>query len=194
MDRNNRHKTCVICVVMLATFSCQSQSLRDYKNELSWKQDWVSRFFLDYRKYQEKILPDCAEPNRDISFDIERKMRGLGETPFAAVTFTVKKYIKINNFKFDSIVMINIHDPLFEGEFTFPPVYFYIIKNDLIQELVVNVDDDKKCSILKPLKKVDQINILGNVSPGCGYGYVSYTKFDQKWAYHIQNIIINPDE
>lgn len=194
MDQINSSKTYAICVLMAVTCSCQSQSTQNFESELLWKQDWMSTFFLEYRKYEEKTLPNCSDAKREVSFDIERKIRGLCDIPFESVMFTVKKYIKSNNIKFDSIIMINVHSPIFECEYTFPSVSFYIFRNNLMKELYVYVDDDKKCTIKHPLKIVDVIEAFKRPSPGCGYGYISFTKFDQKWIYRIQDIIINPDE
>jgi hypothetical protein len=194
MDRANKYKSYAICIFIFTAFACQSQSFENFERELSWKKDWLSVFFLEYGKYQEETLPNCTDFARDISFDIERKTKGLFDIPFENAVFTVKKYIKANHVKFDSIVMVNVYGPMFETEYSFPPIQFYLFKNNLVQELYVYVDYNKKCLIRYPLKKVNQIEVFGRPSPGCGYGYVSYTKFDQKWTYYIQSIIINTNE
>lgn len=198
---NNMHYIKSTFILFMLTFStCKGQDtlLFDFvKEELEWKKQWISKFFLDYRYYRDTLLVNCYDYDRDIAFDIERKIRVVNRLPLNLVLISLKDFIQKKSIEYDSLVMVYFHSPMYEEEFNYTPVSFGVFhKGEEKQCIVFFFDAD-----LRPYYKLCKHRFftifenIKNFQNGCGYGFVTITQFSKdfrKW--NIKNIIINPDE
>ena len=78
------------------------------------------------------------------------------------------------------------HAPHFEHEFTYAPIYFYFL-TDQIDDVIridFSIDKELKFSHIKDKSKSHYTNKFDE-QPGCGYGFISYTSFNKMWVWHI---------
>lgn len=160
-----------------------------------FQQKVVDAFFIKYRKFQKETLPACHDNNRDIAFDIERKIRSIQSIPYAGAFRALWGVLGKEKRTVDTIVMCNIHSPLFEPEFSYPPIYFCLKMSDKTQKnIIVDIDSEMKCSahLLPESSTLDWVNFPQK--DGCGYGYVFFVTFNKKMQIVKTDFIINPDE
>ena len=189
--------------IILAMFqlpSCGAQDLLSTnlaQEELDWKNQWTNIFFHEYRYYRDTLLIDCHDNNRDIAFDIERKIKVIDQLPLGLVLKGMKELIVKKSIEYDSLIMIINHSPLYEGEFNFTPVSFFIFNKDERNHRLVSFFDADLQPYFKEYKEefstyYESINALQN---GCGYGFITMTRFGKDLKeWEIKRMIINVDE
>ena len=177
---------------------CDAQVLQNSElvaQELSWKKQWIDMFFHAYRNYQESDLQNCPDSDRDIGFDIERKVRAINEFPYSKTIIELIRYLAEHGIEYDSLTMDNSHRWQYEEEFNFAPVCLYVYTHDKVRLLIGYFDPDYNPTF----EEYSDVHFLyekvQHLHNGCGYGFSTITHFDKDLAkWQIRKIIINPDE
>ena len=85
---------CLMKCLLLLAIACQNMPFSCSEIELGWKKDWARIFFRTYRIYKENDLLSCKDGDRDVRFDIERKINAINDIPIGNVIYSLKQYIK----------------------------------------------------------------------------------------------------
>ncbi len=193
----------MLFLFVLLYLSCSVQGLRNHSlvtEELKWKKRWIDIFFREYRDYQEIDLKKCYDNNRNIAFDIERKIRAINEFPFEKTLKELRCFLTVNSIQYDSLIMVNYHSWYNEGDHGLAPVTFFLFHKGEIKLFFLEFDNDQNPRINEKENgyakygnvEYENVNKLQN---GCGYGFATITYFDRGLSNcMIKRIVINPDE
>lgn len=165
--------------------------------ELQWKKQWMNLFFQEYRIYEEEILVNCHDSDRNIRFDIQRKIKAINQFAYSRTLTDFKRYADKNSITFDSLTMNVSHSWHYEEDCGFSPASFYLHSKGEIRIFTVYFDCDQNPDI-RELEKEDvdfYYNLQKELHHGCGYGYRSITYFDKNLSnWEIRRIFINSEE
>lgn len=108
--------------------SCKPSKLVQDVPTPSWKESLIYRFIDEYVAYQDEYKIICQDERRDYYFDFVRKIQSIREYPFDAVLKGIQKFVNLNKIEFDSVLMENISDPIYETiDYSCPNTYFSFI-------------------------------------------------------------------
>lgn len=165
--------------------------------ELQWKKQWMNLFFQEYRIYEEEILVNCHDRDRNIRFDIQRKIKAINQFAYSRTLTDFKRYADKNSITFDSLIMNVGHSWYYEKDCGFSPASFYLHSKGEIRIFMVHFDCDQNPDI-RELEKEDvdfYYKLLKELHHGCGYGFSSITYFDKNLSnWEIRRIFINSEE
>lgn len=182
-------------LVTLAISSCKLQRTSLSNNQHSWKEDWVSMLLDKYTDYKFQFPSICPNDKREFYYDFARKIQSIREYPFESVLQSLRNYVKANNIQFDTMKMINISQSYAETiDYSCPATYAVFIKSSICEVVSVDLNFCEKVSFIGKLNDPIFIKktLLNKFVNSCDFGYVSYTTFDKRWNWSIENIIINP--
>ena len=190
MDRINS-PVLVVLFLILTFASCRSYKPAYDTYRITWKEAWIYKFIDEYVDYEFKYKSMCADDKRDFFYDFSRKIQSIREYPFAAVIDSVQQFAIANRIEFDSVLMENLSDPIFETiDYSCPNTYFSFVRKGKVITYVVGLDF---CETVLYIESIERnIKVASTKKDGCEIGYSSYTWFDKHWNWRIDNIIINP--
>lgn len=156
----------------------------------------MNLFFKEYRMYQEEVLVNCHDKDRDIRFDIERKIRAINQFAYSRTLTDFKHYVDKNSITFDSLTMNVSHSWHYEKDCGFSPASFYLYNKEKVRVLFVYFDCDQNPDFREAEEDSDfYYNKAKETHHGCGYGYRSITYFDKDLSnWKIRRIFINSEE
>lgn len=187
--------TLVLTVFVLLLVSCKPFKLVQATSNLSWKESWIYKFMDEYVVYDGKYKTICPGEYRDSFFDFARKIQSIREYPFDVVLKGIQEYTVSNKIEFDSVLMENLSDPIFETiDYSCPNTYFSFVRKGNVITYAVGLDFCEKVLFIEEIdRNMNFDKVAVTRKDGCQIGYSSYTWFDKKWKWKITKISINPD-
>lgn len=179
--------SCYILLVLVVFSSCVTPKNKANHSDINteWLSEWLDMFFIEYREYKVSALLNCSDADRDIAYDIERKIRAVSKVKIKNQLDFIDNYLAARDLKYDSLLIEHIHSPIYESEYSTTPVYFSIfVKGE-------KLDFE---GYLPPNEIVTELPEVGveELGSGCGYGFLSSSIFYSSHKFYIKKIVINP--